>query len=133
MEASGHIPEWTGQRVVRTNARGRNSYCEPFKAWLIEQALKPGMSMAGLAMRNQVNANLLRRWVQLHHLDVDKAASAPRLLAVTVAPQPVKATAAIQPQPCIEIELGGAVMRIRRGVDVDVLRTVIDALRSTTR
>lgn len=132
MEPSGHIPEWTGQRVVRTNARGRNNYCEPFKAWLIEQALKAGMSTAGLAMRNQVNANLLRRWVQLHRRDVDRAAT-PKLLAVTVAPEPVMAAAAVQPPPCIEIELGGAVMRVRHGVDVDVLRTVIDVLRGTTR
>jgi len=133
MEASGHIPEWAGQRVVRTNARGRNSYCEPFKAWVIEQALRPGMSTAGLAMRNQVNANLLRRWVQIHRRDADKVAVAPKLLAVTVAAGPVKATAVIQPAPYIEIELGGAVVRVGRGVDAEVLRTVIDALRGTAR
>jgi transposase len=132
MEDSGHIPEWTGQRVVRTNARGRNSYCEPFKAWLVGQARKPGMSMAGLAMRNQVNANLLRRWVQMRRGDADMVV-VPRLLAVTVAPEPVKAAALIAPSLRIEIELGGAVVRVGSGVDAEVLRTVIDALRGTAR
>jgi transposase-like protein len=66
MEDCGHIPVWSGQRVERTNARGRHRYCVPFKAWIVEKALQPGMSTAGLAMRNQVNANQLRRWVKLH-------------------------------------------------------------------
>jgi transposase-like protein len=57
---------WSEQRVERTNARGRHTYCASFKAWIVGQALRPGMSLAGLAMRNQVNANQLRRWVMLH-------------------------------------------------------------------
>jgi len=36
--------------------------------------MQPGMSMAGLAMRNQVNANQLRRWVTLHRKRGLKAA-----------------------------------------------------------
>jgi hypothetical protein len=57
----------------------------------------------------------------------------PRLLAVTVAPEPVKAAALIAPSLRIEIELGGAVVRVGSGVDAEVLRTVIDALRGTAR
>ena len=59
---------WTGERITRTNARGRHSYCPPFKALIVEHALKPSMSTAGLAMRNEVNANQLRRWAKLHRL-----------------------------------------------------------------
>ena len=66
MEASGHSPIWSGQRVERTNARGRHTYAPAFKRWVVEQAMQPGISLAGLAMSNQVNANQLRRWVQLH-------------------------------------------------------------------
>ena len=57
MQASGHTPIWSGQRVERTNSRGYHTYVAPFKDWLIQQALQPGMSLAGLAMSNQVNAN----------------------------------------------------------------------------
>ena len=66
MEHCGDMPVWSGQRVERTNVRGPHSYCAPFKSWIVEQALQPGRSLAGLAMRNQVNANQLRRWVKLH-------------------------------------------------------------------
>ena len=48
MEDRGHIPVLTGPRVERTNVRGRQSYCAPFKTWIVEQAMLPGMSMAGL-------------------------------------------------------------------------------------
>ena len=70
MEPCGHIPVWNGQRVERTNARGRHTYCPPFKSWIVGQAMQPGMSLAGLAMSNQINANQLRRWVQLHDKQV---------------------------------------------------------------
>jgi len=53
MEACGHTPEWSEQRVLRTNARGRHVYCERFMAWIVEQAFKPGTSVAALAMHNQ--------------------------------------------------------------------------------
>jgi len=66
MEASGHSSIWSGQRVERTNARGRHTYVPAFKRWIVEQTKQPGVSLAGLAMSNQVNANQLRRWVQLH-------------------------------------------------------------------
>jgi hypothetical protein len=31
-------------------ARGRHTYCAAFKGWIVEQAMQPGMSLAGLAM-----------------------------------------------------------------------------------
>ena len=130
MEDSGHIPVWTEQRVQRTNARGRHYYCEPFKAWIVEQAMKPGMSMAGLAMRNQVNANQLRRWVQLHRRDGEAAAT--RLLPVTVATQevPMRVPSCSQDIP-VEIELADAVVRVREGTTLQTLQLVIAALRRT--
>ena len=130
MEDSGHIPVFAGQRVARTNARGRHRYCEPFKTWLVEQALKPGMSTAGLAMRNQINANQLRRWVLLHRR-CEVVGPVTRLLPVTVAPE--LAVAVNPPQPGIEIEFGGALVRVRQGVDASALRTVLEVLRGAVR
>jgi transposase len=130
MEDSGHIPVWTGQRVSRTNARGRHTYCAPFKAWIIEQAMRPGMSMAGLAMRNQVNANQLRRWVHLHQRREAGATAATRLLPVTVVAPDVPATKLpCSAAPAVEIELAGAVVRVRDGVVPATLRLVFDVLR----
>ncbi len=123
MDGSGHIPVWQGASVERTNARGRRFFCDEFKAWIVEQATQPGMSVAGLAMRNDVNANQLRRWVQLHQR---RSAAAVKLLPVTITP-------AVTPEPvrpaAIEIELPGALVRVPEGADARLLRTVLDALR----
>jgi transposase len=43
--------------------RRRRRHSEEFKARLIEQCRRPGVSMASVAMANGVNANLLRNWV----------------------------------------------------------------------
>ena len=133
MEDCGHMPVWTGQRVERTNSRGRHKYCAPFKAWIIEQAMRAGVSMAGLAMRNQINANQLRRWVQLHGKRSGGAAAAARLLPVTVVSQNgLCAEASAAQGPWVEIELAGAVVRVRDDTAPATLRMVLQALRGTT-
>jgi hypothetical protein len=48
MEADGHMPVWSGQRIERTHARGRDTYCTPFKVWVVEQAMQPGISVSAL-------------------------------------------------------------------------------------
>lgn len=133
MEDCGHTPEWSGERVKRTNSRGRHTYCAAFKAWIVEQALKPGVSMAGLAMRNQVNANQLRRWVTLHRAGELLPVRMPRLLPVDVRREEPQPTAASPLTQAIEIELGGAVVRVREGVDGAALRIVVEVLRALPR
>ncbi len=129
MEDCGHIPVWSGQRVERTNARGRHRYCEPFKAWIVVKALQPGMSTAGLAMRNQVNANQLRRWVKLHHQGAGSQAAA-KLLPVTLASRGVVVPTTSRVQgSAVEIELAGVTVRIRDDVALATLRTVLMAVR----
>ncbi len=81
-------------------------------------------------MSNQVNANQLRRWVQLHGKHRTGPAVATRLVPVTVvaaqAPALVASSTAAVP---IEIELAGAVVRVRDGVAPATLRTVLACLR----
>ena len=43
--------------------RSRRRYTEEFKKQAIEACLQPGVSMASVALANELNANLLRRWV----------------------------------------------------------------------
>jgi transposase len=124
---------WTGQRVERTNARGRHAYCAAFKAWVVEQAMQPGMSMAGLAMRNQVNANQLRRWVKLHRQGARGVAAVTKLLPVTIASHSVVVPTTTRSTGApVEIELAGAVVRVRDGVGPATLRMVLEALRGMT-
>ena len=138
MQACGHTPIWSGERVLKTNARGRHTYLPEFKHWIVAQALQPGMSLAGLAMSNQVNANQLRRWVQLHGKPRAVSAAAATLLPVMIAAAteaatatPLAAPAKPSSGPSIEIELGGALLRVHAGVDAATLRTVLHCLRGT--
>jgi transposase-like protein len=132
MEDCGHIPVWTGQRVERTNARGRHAYCAPFKTWIVAQAMQPGMSVAGLAMRNQVNANQLRRWTTLHRRGTGDVAATVKLLPVTIAAHGVVPATTRSTGAAVEIELAGAVVRVRDDVAPATLRMVLEALRSVT-
>jgi transposase-like protein len=133
MQDSGHIPVWPGQSVARTNRRGRRVFCEPFKTWIVEQAMLPGMSTAGLAMRNQVNANQLRRWVLLHRRCTGSAA-APELLPVTITREraaPESATRVALERKLIEVEVAGAIVRVPEGADPGSVRSVLQAVRAS--
>lgn len=50
-------------KVVRKSVDGRRRYDEKSKRVLVEAALRPGVSVAGLAHEHGVNANLLRKWI----------------------------------------------------------------------
>ncbi len=49
--------------VVRVLRNGRRRYDPVSKQRLVEACRQPGASLAGLALRHGVNANLLRKWV----------------------------------------------------------------------
>lgn len=49
--------------VVGVLRNGRRRYDLTSKRRLVEACLQPGVSLAGVAMRHGVNANLLRKWV----------------------------------------------------------------------
>lgn len=130
MQDSGHTPDWPGQVVERVMSNGKRIFSTAFKAWLVEQARKPGTSVAGLAMRFGVNANQLQRWMRLEHLKEqggEKTTILPIVLAQT--PQLSGVGSAVRCAP-IEIEIGGAVVRVPPGADAQQLRIVLQALRA---
>ena len=62
IDASNSLrPEVVG--VLRNSRRRYDPAC---KQRLVETCLQPGESLAGLALRHGVNANLLRKWVAEH-------------------------------------------------------------------
>ena len=72
--------------------RRRQTYEPELKARLVSTCLQPGVSIAAIALANQLNANLLRRWVREHEERQDIAAggtpavvrAAPALVPVTL-------------------------------------------------
>jgi transposase len=116
---------------------GKKLYSSAFKAWIVEQAFRPGVSVSNLAMRHGINANQLRRWMRLQHWreasSAASASTAPVVLPVTIAePLPAPPNLAIDRPvaPAIEIELAGAIVRVTHGVDAQQLRIVLQALRA---
>jgi len=79
-------------------------------------------------------AGRLRRWVSLHQIGESAVpAVVQRLLRVSVIPDSAKTIAASLAPCAIEIELRGAVVRVREGMDAKTLRTVLDVLREPPR
>lgn len=134
MQDSGHTSEWHGERVERVKVNGKRVFCTAFKAWLVAQAGRPGVSVAALAMRHEINANQLRRWMRLKHLAQPEGP--PSVLPVTLAAQPREFDfCAAPPRPApicspIEIEVAGAIVRVHPGTDATQLRMVLQALRA---
>lgn len=46
--------------------RQRTSYPKPFKAQVVQECLQPGVSIASVALRHGINANLVRKWIPTH-------------------------------------------------------------------
>ena len=52
--------------VLPRPSRGRRRHTDEFKAQVVAACLEPGVSIAGVALANGLNANLCRTWVQTH-------------------------------------------------------------------
>jgi|CXWJ01.1.fsa_nt_gi transposase len=137
---------------TRIGEPARRQHDRSFKANLVEQSLQPGASVAVIARHNGINANLLFKWRRDHERKTNGAlmpkapAPAPTvLLPVHVEPVTrVAARPALEPTPTaeavpgsrvaarggvIEVEIAGALLRLRGAVDEAMLSSVVRALR----
>jgi transposase len=127
--------------VVSRKRNGRCVYSTQAKHALVEACLRPGVSVARIALTHGVNANLLRKWITHYRGKQQVAAraqaaapTAVRLLRVTgndesvPAEQPVERPEIVPTDSCIEIVLCEATVRLRGRVDVRQLREVIDCV-----
>ncbi|MDE2296817.1 MAG: transposase [Burkholderiales bacterium] len=122
----------------------RRHHDRALKADLVEQSLAPGASVSAIALKAGINANLLFKWRRDHVAALGVAAStATTLLPVCVIPEPNKSPT-VQPSPAsssaaraartgtIDLEFAGAQLRLRGGVDEEMLSAVLRALRQST-
>ena len=115
---------------------GRSIYSKQGKRQLVEMCLRPGTSLAKVALHHGLNANVLRRWVTEAAGNGRKAGSTPDAATGEIARMlPVvqrrsRATGAMDTHcsPSIEIEIAGATVRLRGAVDPAQLRQVLDCL-----
>lgn len=113
----------TLERRYRTNAEKRR---------IVEEALAGEASVAEVARRNGVNANLLFNWRKRYRqgqLDQCREPTAVTLVPVRVTPTPPKAEVPAASASHIEIELPGEVrVRVHGRVDGEALAEVLTAL-----
>lgn len=101
------------------------------KRKIVEQCLRAGASVAGVALAHGVNANLVRKWIAKYRAGEWGGTGVP-LLPVAVrreAPMPRIPVAEANTKGYIEIELAGARLRVVGRVDAEALRAVLGALR----
>ena len=125
--------------------RRRRDHSPALKRELIERSLQPGASVSGIALDSGINANLLFKWRREHLRENGRAIVAapptakPVLLPVTIdSPMPEVTAAPTPPAPTtprsntgsIEIDIGGARVRLRGAVDEASVRVVLQALRA---
>lgn len=119
--------EWEGgQSVARVLSNGRRRYTPEFKAWMIEQCRRPDVSLAGLALANGLNANMLRKWVVKREIATASPIQA-QLLPVRVTPTRAEAPPERE-VGFIEVEIGGARVKLHGQVQAEQLRMVFAAL-----
>lgn len=108
----------------------RRTHSLEFKRSAVRASNQPGASIAGVAMVHGINANQLHKWRR--QLRVSELIIAePLILPVTMIhdAEPGCARQAA-PEGCIDIQLPKARLLVRGQVDLDVLQTVLAALRS---
>ncbi|WP_244145499.1 IS66-like element accessory protein TnpA [Paraburkholderia mimosarum] len=124
----------------------RPNFPVEFKRRLVEQSFEPGASVALIARRNEVNANLLFKWrrkylagaygppllsVQANQTPTDEAALLPvSIIGETAAlvPSPPVRAAESAVENCCEVEFDRARLRIRGEVSPATLRLLIREL-----
>ncbi|MEX3606286.1 MAG: transposase [Burkholderia sp.] len=119
--------------------KGRPNHSPEFRRRIAIAACEPGVSVAKLAREHGPNANLAFTW--RHRYRAEPRASEATLLTVTVVSDmrpEVIAVALSKPEIAkpavpvgtIEVYIGRAVVKVDSVVDPDMLRTVLESLRS---
>ena len=127
---------------VRVNRTGRRTYTLDYKLDVVRRCREPGVSVAAVGLAHGINANLVRRWIVRHQGALTESVSKSRASMLPVTIDAVSAlvegraddqvdAATKRRRPgagTIEIELYGARIHLRGGVDTQALRSVLDVL-----
>lgn len=131
----------TATGIARATRKGCPNHPIDFKRELAALACVPNVSVAKLALKHGVNANLLFKWRRQYRagkfgaplpeprvVATGSENAPPRLMPVLTVPEPRPVRGASPSMPEIEIVLNGATVRVRGAVDARILTTVLDCL-----
>ena len=77
--------------VIPSGRRRRQAYSDDFKASVVAACAAPGVSIASVALANEINANLARRWVKEHEAASRSRVTSPATSSPTLVPISVQA------------------------------------------
>ena len=123
-EASGVGLAW---KEPKPRAK-RRRFDQAWKRDVVEQALRPGASIAKIARANDLNTNQLFKWCRQHESALGGVEAAAPMLPVVIDEKDGSTPAA---ETCMIVKLARGSLRFEGPVDLDVLRTLVQAL--TTR
>ncbi|MDY7576697.1 IS66-like element accessory protein TnpA [Actimicrobium sp. CCI2.3] len=119
--------------AISPNSGRRRSFTGLFKRELVEQTLRPDVSVAGVALANRLNTNLLAGW-RRDYLMAQVATTTPTLITVHVvesppAPLPARTRPTIAPRDAgIELRRGDTTVFIRGASDQAVVGALLREL-----
>lgn len=116
--------------IVGHRRNGRRCYDPEAKRELVEACLQPGVSVAGMALAQGINANLLRKWIDAYRRGVAPVTTgSPVSLPAFVPVVPIKASELTD--PVLNVILPNGVKLDLRGVgsaDLPLLLTCLAGL-----
>ena len=140
---SENVSKIIANLVVGRKQDGRARYSKQAKRELVAACIKPGVSVAHMALVNGLNANLLRKWITQYQAQVaapittDFPASIDAATLVPVTQLNERAPAVRRrahleeraaTESSIEIVLGDAIVKLNGDIDSRRLRVVLDCL-----
>lgn len=119
-----HDSELLQRLVVGSKRDGRRRYDKQAKAELVQACLKPGVSVARVALEHGVNANLLRKWITLHLQQQERS---------PVVPSPPPFVPVVPAGSCGKWTESGLRVRLPNGIEISLSGHDEDALSSLLR
>jgi transposase len=121
---------------VLTGPGRRRKWSDDDKARIVAETAGPGAVVTEVARRWQVSPQQVFGWRRQARKALEAAAAPAEPAFVPVVPEPpvaepAAATAPARLTPSIEVKLAGAVLRVSPGTDVDLLTTVLRAIRAS--
>lgn len=113
--------------VVGSKRDGRRRYDKQAKAELVQACLKPGVSVARVALDHGINANLLRKWITLH---LQKREQSP---VASSPPQFVPVVPVVPAGSCGKRTESGLRVRLPNGIEISLSGHGEDELSSLLR
>ena len=127
---------------ISTEPQRRRRYTASFRQQVIEESLRNELSVARVAMKYGINANLLHTWRWHYRREQNRSAASnpapegqtttrliPAFMARDKSQSDSTSSVPELPAEALEVQIGAARILVHAGTDMAMLRSVIQALQ----